>query len=406
MPKLLKLTPAEKAERAKAIYTELKRIGVGSSVLLSLKGGKKKYIKEVLKLLPSTDRLRDAVPSLDEKSFCQKPDPENAGDHSPSVGAFARTVDKVLSLTGRTSSGSGHFEMSEKQVPTLQFTTDEFYRETNNGPKRDTDKGRAAHTFYTTLREAQGVGEKEEGEGEGEGEEEGEGEGEGEEKEGVIPNTEILLDKTLSAYSGYRSDTRIERSLNHRLKAEQLENLKAEPQTLSNQVKINTLGDAVQNEEEKREIPLPPSYRVRVHDGRGKTTLDRGNNKPNVPRESDEPTIITPNEKTVRKHGNGVTPFIAQAMINIWYRTELKRLTLKRESEGTGTQATEVKSLWDTPKPIPTLDNNPIDNISNVMAISDTNGFSQQQPPTLTQGSSNFDSSAPASSTDHTPMDI
>lgn len=290
------LTP-EKIAREAALASELKRIGAGRSLEVGREytGGTQQDYRDKQVAYYNLHRLRDILPYIDVNAFYPKADPLRAGDHSPSVSSFGKAKDELLSLGGRDSSGDGKYSIPSKKVPTLQFTTDEFYSGGYTKTDRNAVRGRGAHTLYTTLRELGSVGEQHKAE-----------------------TTFELLNQTLSAYSGFNENTQIERS-----------------------------PDGGPSERK----PLEPSYRVRVYDHGGRNTLDRPNYE--TPRMSVKPSLKTPAGDTVGRHGQGVAPFIAQAMINMWYRTELTKFSLQTQETETGVPARQVRSPWDTPTVAP-----------------------------------------------------
>ncbi|MEM7358202.1 MAG: hypothetical protein AAF431_03785 [Pseudomonadota bacterium] len=111
-------------------------------------------------------RLRHTLPhdspvlrlqSLDTSGLISKVDAPSAGDHSPSIKTVNITPDRQFGIHGRSSyKGKYARTVKERAVPTLQFNTDSFL---DSKGVRDSFKGSAAHTLFTSMREMQGVGE-------------------------------------------------------------------------------------------------------------------------------------------------------------------------------------------------------------------------------------------------------
>lgn len=150
--------PKRELQRGKR-EVELSNFGVGvgdTSEFPSGRGTKKS------KLVKSFEGKKDtsSISSLEHvppTSLIAKVDPSIAGDHSPSISSVNRVKDKSVGIGGRKSDkGTYERKIDESDVPTLQFNTDDYSDQgTRNG-----GKGSAAHTFYTSLREMRGVGEK------------------------------------------------------------------------------------------------------------------------------------------------------------------------------------------------------------------------------------------------------
>lgn len=183
-----------------------------------------------------TARLRDpsispmgAISEATASDLIRKVAAPNAGDHSPSISSVNRVLSSNVTILGRGAAPVlGAFNVGEKAIPTMQFTTAAFAATDGTHLK---DKDSAAHSAYTSLREMHGAGEK-----------------------SVHPDMDSLLDTTARAFSPYNA----------------------------------------RGEVDKAGVKLP---KVNVH----------SENK---------------NSPELHKSKQGVDPFIAQQMMNRWYREQ------------------------------------------------------------------------------------